>query len=87
MVFCFVILTFVKLMAHSWGSLWPSSGKVWQGYGKTIFKLWLSYGNVLEKIWQSLWQGAVNLWQSDGDICSHVISKFWPSCVKNMAKV
>ena len=41
-------MTFLKLMAHSWGSLWQSSCRVWQGYGKTVARLWLSYGKVLE---------------------------------------
>ena len=45
---CLNFMTFLKLMAHSWRSLWQSSGKVWQGYGKTVARLWLSYGKVLE---------------------------------------
>ena len=30
-------------------SVWQSSGKVWQGYGKTIAKLWQSFGKVSER--------------------------------------
>ena len=94
MVYCFVILTFVKLMAHSWGSLWPSSGKVWQGYGKTIFKLWLSYGNVLEK---NMAEFMARGWQIYGKVTAtsvpmlsqsfgQVVSRIWQSYDEVMAK-
>ena len=41
---CLNFMTFLKLMAiHG-----ECSGRVWQGYGKTVARLWLSYGKVLE---------------------------------------
>ena len=91
---CLNLMIFLKLMTHSWRSLWRSSGKAWHGYGKTVARLWSSNGKVLEKNHGRVYgKGMAKLWQGGGDICSqvnqsfgHVMARIWPCYGKNMAK-
>ena len=81
-------------MAHPCRSVWQGSGKVWQGYGKTVARLWLSYSKVLEKFRGRVYgKGMAKLWQSDGDVCSHVnqsfghvMARIWQSYGRAMGK-
>ena len=74
MEFCFFVcfldfldcMIFLKLIAHSWRSLWQSSGKVWRGYGKTVARLWQSYGKGIAKLWLSyVWPYIVRMRRTD----------------------
>ena len=59
-------MIFLKLIAHSWRSLWQSSGKVWRGYGKTVARLWQSYGKGIAKLWLSyVWPYIVRMRRTD----------------------
>ena len=89
MVYCFVILTFVcevdgTFMGKFMAKFWQGLAGLWQNYIQAVVELWQRSGKKYGRVYGT---GMANLWQSDGDICSHVISKFWPSCVKNMAKL
>ena len=91
---CLNLMIFLKLMTHSWRSLWRSSGKAWHGYGQTVARLWSSNGKVLEKIHGRVYgKGMAKLWQGGGDICSqvnqsfgHVIARIWQSYDRVLAK-
>ena len=55
--FCFLMFSwlsefydFFEVDGNTWGSLWQCSGRVWQGYAKTVARLLLSYGKVLETL-------------------------------------
>ena len=59
-------MIFLELIAHSWRSLWQSSGKVWRGYGKTVARLWQSYGKGIAKLWLSyVWPYIVRMRRTD----------------------
>ena len=86
------LMTFEKLMALSWPSLWQSwqsLAGLWQNYSNS----WLSYGNVLENICIVYGKGMANLWQSDGDIwylvpCYlTVLAKLWQEYGKVMTEL
>ena len=91
---CLNFMIFLKWMAHSWRTLWQSSGKVWHGYGKTVARLWPGYSKVLEKNHGRVHgKGMAKRWQSDGDVCSHVdqsfdhvMSRIWQSYGRALAK-
>ena len=77
-------MIFLKLIAHSWRSVWHSSRKVWQGYGKTIAKLWLSYGHVLGK---NMAEFMARGWQSYGEVTATSVPMLSQSCGHVMARI